>query len=50
MIINIPIEVKDRELYSKLLICYHLLKSKKKIKIVLTKSNIFLDDKIKKKI
>jgi surface carbohydrate biosynthesis protein len=49
MIINIPIEVKDRELYSKLLICYHLLKSKKKIKIVLTKSNIFLDDKIKKK-
>ena len=30
MIINIPIEVKDRELYSKLLICYHLLKRKKK--------------------
>ena len=30
MIINIPIEVKDRELYLKLLICYHLLKRKKK--------------------
>lgn len=49
MIINIPIEVKDRELYSKLLICYHLLKRKKKIKIILTKSNILLDEKIIKK-
>ncbi len=49
MIINIPIEVKDRELHSKLLICYHLLKREKKIKIVLTKSNILLDEKINKK-
>ena len=49
MIINIPIEVKDRELYSKLLICYYLLKREKKIKIVLTKSNILLDEEINKK-
>lgn len=49
MIVNIPIEVKDRELYPKLLICYYLLKLKKKIKIILTKSSILLDKKIKKK-
>jgi len=49
MIINIPIEVKDRELNPKLLICYQLLKLSKKIKIVLTKSNILLDKKIAKK-
>ncbi len=49
MIVAIPIEVKERELYPKLLICYYLLKFNSKIKILLTKSSILLNKKIKKK-
>lgn len=49
MIVAIPIEIKSRELYPKLLICYYLLKFNPKIKILLTKSSILLDEKIKKK-
>ena len=49
MIVALPIEVKERELYSKLLICYYLLKLDSKIKVLLTKSSILLNGKIKKK-
>tara|TARA_Y100000389_G_C17403374_1_gene486653 strand:+ start:35 stop:1429 length:1395 start_codon:yes stop_codon:yes gene_type:complete len=49
MIVALPIEVKERELYSKLLICYYLLKLDSKIKVLLTKSSILLNEKIKKK-
>ena len=49
MIVAIPIEVKERELYPKLLICYYLLKFNSKIKILLSKSSILIDRKIKKK-
>jgi len=49
MIVAIPIEIKSRELYPKLLICYYLLKFNPKIKILLTKSSILLDEKIEKK-
>jgi surface carbohydrate biosynthesis protein len=49
MIVAIPIEIKSRELYPKLLISYYLLKFNPKIKILLTKSSILMDDKIKKK-
>ena len=49
MIVTIPIEIKGRELHSKLLICYYLLKFNPRIKILLTKSSILLDSKIEKK-
>lgn len=49
MIVTIPIEIKSRELNSKLLICYYLLKFNPRIKILLTKSSILLDRKIEKK-
>jgi len=49
MIVTIPIEIKSRELHSKLLICYYLLKFNPRIKILLTKSSILLDRKIEKK-
>tara|TARA_Y100000389_G_C17433166_1_gene503946 strand:+ start:558 stop:1964 length:1407 start_codon:yes stop_codon:yes gene_type:complete len=49
MIIIIPIEVKDRELFPKLLIAYYLLKLNKKIKIVLTKSSILIKQNLNNK-
>tara|TARA_Y100000816_G_C26096276_1_gene580252 strand:- start:74 stop:1480 length:1407 start_codon:yes stop_codon:yes gene_type:complete len=45
MIIILPIEVKDRELLTKLLIGYFLLKKSKKVKLVLTKSSTILSKK-----
>ena len=49
MIVALPIEVKERELYPKLLICYYLLKFDPKIKVLITKSSILMNEKIKKK-
>ena len=49
MIVVIPIEVKDRELFPKLLIVYHLLRLNKNIKIVLSKSSILLNNNLNNK-
>ena len=49
MIVVVPIELKDRELFPKLLITYHLLRQNKNIKIVLTKSSILLNNNLNNK-
>jgi len=43
LIICFPIEIKDRELYPKLLVAYYLLKTKKIDVIIGDKKNFFID-------